>query len=150
MKRFVFTYLVIVALAACTFTQTTDLDRNRQTWQGAGITHYRYSLFISCFCAFTQRMPLSIEVRDGEVVSIAYSDGGALVPTDPNFENFSQYATIDRVFAELETDLNGEADQVTVTYDPTYGYPAEIQIDFVKNAADDELSLAVSNLEVLQ
>ena len=150
MKKFVLAYLVIVALAACTFTQTTDLERNRQTWHSSEITHYRFSLFIGCFCAFTQRMPLNIEVRDGEVVSIAYSDGEALLPTDPNFANFSQYATIDRLFAELDADLNGEADQVTVTYDPTYGFPADIQIDFIKNAADDELSLSVSNFEVLQ
>ena len=40
-----------------------------------------------------------------------------------NRELFDKYATIDRIFAELEADLNGAADKVTVEYDPTYGFP---------------------------
>jgi len=36
-----------------------------------------------------------------------------------------------------------------VTYDSTYGYPVEINIDFIKNAIDDELYLSASEFEVL-
>jgi hypothetical protein len=30
----------------------TEFEKNRQTWQDSGITHYRFSLNIGCFCAF--------------------------------------------------------------------------------------------------
>lgn len=149
MKKITSLFLAVL-LAGCSLTQGNDYSRNLQKWQGSGVTHYRFSLFIGCFCAFSQRMPLSIEVRDGEVVSMAYSDGQAVLHTDPNFENFSQYATFERLFAELDTDLNGGADEVTVSYDPTYGFPFQIQIDFIKLAMDDELSLTVSDFEVLK
>ena len=64
-------------------------------------------------------------------------------------ELFEKYATIDRMFAELDADLNGAADKVTVTYDPAYGFPTEVTIDFVEEATDDELYLATSNFEEL-
>ncbi len=75
---------------------------------------------------------------------------GTLIPeTDPGYENFTRYATMDRIFSTLEAGLSGDADEVTVTYDPTYGYPSEIYFDYIKAAADDELSLSVSEFEVL-
>jgi len=57
--------------------------------------------------------------------------------------------TIDRIFSELETDINGAADEVVVKYDPTYGFPTEASIDFIKEAIDDELYLTLSNFEEL-
>ncbi|HET9589034.1 MAG TPA: DUF6174 domain-containing protein, partial [Anaerolineales bacterium] len=66
-----------------------------------------------------------------------------------NREFFDRFATIDLIFAEVEADLAGAADQVTVTYDPTYGFPVDITIDYVEEAIDDELYLIVSNFEPL-
>ena len=43
-----------------------------------------------------------------------------------------------------------EADKLTVSYDPTYGFPSDINIDQVKAAMDDELHLTASNFEVLK
>jgi hypothetical protein len=36
-----------------------------------------------------------------------------------------------------------------VTYDATYGFPTEMSIDFIKEAADDELYFTVSGFEAL-
>ena len=41
------------------------------------------------------------------------------------------------------------ADEVTVKYDATYGFPTEATIDVVKEAIDDELYLTISNFEEL-
>ena len=64
-------------------------------------------------------------------------------------ELFEKFATIDRIFAEIEADLAGAADQVTVTYDPTYGFPVDLTIDYVQEATDDELYITVSDFETL-
>jgi hypothetical protein len=37
-----------------------------------------------------------------------------------------------------------------VFYDPTYGFPSQVSIDYIKRAVDDELGLQVSNFEVLE
>jgi len=126
----------------------TEFERNQEKWQDANISHYRYKLHLSCFCVFSQDMPLIIEVMDGKVVSMEYQTGNSMDASSR--ELFERYATIDRIFLELEADLAGAADEVTiVTFDPTYGFPVEITIDFVKEAIDDELYLTLSDFEAL-
>jgi hypothetical protein len=142
--------LLALMLAACSFGTPTELDKNRQTWQDAGITHYRFSLHIGCFCAFRDQMPLTIEVQNDEIVSMTYADGTLVDKADQNYETFSKHATIDRIFSELEAGLKGDADEVTVTYDPAHGFPSEIYFDYIKVAADEELSLSVSKFKALK
>ena len=146
MKKLLLLFLVLI-LTACSSLGQSDLSRNQQKWQAANISHYRFKVFVGCFCAFTQDMPLVVEVKDGEVVSMEYQTGNPI--DDSSREYFSKFATVDRLFSELEADLGGEADEVTVTYDSTHGYPTEINIDFIKEAADDELYLTVSEFEAL-
>ncbi len=147
MKKILLIALVLI-LAACS-TGGGEFSSNQQIWKNANITHYRFQLNIGCFCAFRDKMPLTIEVQDGEIISITTPDGNAITQSDPNYEYFSKYATIDRLFTELEAVQNGKADEVTVTYDATYGFPAAINIDFIRNAVDDELSLSASGFEAL-
>jgi hypothetical protein len=151
-KLLVLFTLFALAVAACSAGaqasgEQTELERNQEKWRDANISHYRFNLHISCFCAFVEDMPLVIEVMDGEVVSMEYQSGKAI--EDVNHELFDKFATIDRIFAEIEADLSGAADKVTVTYDPTYGFPVDITIDYVEEAIDDELYLTVSNFEPL-
>jgi hypothetical protein len=95
-------------------------------------------------------MPLTIEVQDGEVVSMTYVDGTPVAAEDPQFEFYSGFSTMDRIFSELKADLDGAADEVTVKYDSVYGFPADVTIDRIKEAIDDELYLTVSDFEVME
>ena len=146
MRKLIFIFIVL-ALAACSAGNQSEIERNKEKWQDANITHYRHNLTLGCFCVFSQDMPLVIEVMDGNVVSMEYKSGNPIDTT--NRELFERFSTIDRIFSELEADLAGAADEVTVTYDPTYGFPVEVTIDYVKEATDDELYLTISDFEVL-
>lgn len=148
MKKLILVFLVLT-LVACSSGGGSELSRNQQKWQDADITHYRFTLNVGCFCAFRSQMPATVEVQDGEVVSIIGADGEAISTTDPINEYVLSYATIDRIFAELDSDSVREADKLTVTYEPTYGFPSEIYIDFIERAIDDELSITVSAFEPL-
>ena len=146
MRKFIYIFIVL-ALAACSMGNPSELERNQQKWQDSGISHYRFSLFIGCFCVFSQDMPLNIEVQDGKVVSMEYQSGKTI--EEGNRELFRRYETIDQIFSELEKDINGEADDVVVAYESKYGYPAQVNIDFVKDATDDEITLNISAFEKL-
>jgi hypothetical protein len=147
MRKLLLTFIVL-ALGACSMGNPTEIERNRDKWRDANISHYRFDLNIGCFCVFSQDMPLVIEVMDGKVVSMEYQSGNAIDAT--NRESFDKFSTIDRIFSELEADLAGAADEVTVvTFDPTYGFPVDVTIDYVKEATDDELYLTVSGFEAL-
>lgn len=149
MKKIILLLLAFI-LTACSFGARSELDKNRQVWQNSGITHYRLALNVGCFCAFRDQMPITVEVQNGEVISMTYPDGTLIATTDPNYETFSKHATIDRIFSELEAGLKGDADEVTVTYDSVHGFPNNIYFDYIKAAMDDELSLSISNFEVLK
>lgn len=150
MKKLLLIVITLI-LAGCVSANAlggqSELEQNQGKWQDAGISHYRYHLSISCFCVFTQDMPLIIEVQDGKIVSMEFQSGNEIDPS--LMELFNRYATIDRVFTELEAASNGAADEVTVTYDPTYGFPTDVKIDVQKQAADDELYLTLSDFEKL-
>ncbi len=149
MKRIMYLTLVLL-LAACSSVPQSEFEQNLAIWQDADISHYKYDLWIGCFCVFRDEIPLTIEVQDGEVVSITKATGGLVDETDPNHELFMKYATLDRLFASLEEDTASGAEQITVSYDPLYGFPVEAYIDHSQQIADDELSLQVSNFEVLE
>jgi hypothetical protein len=135
-------------LAACS-AGGSELSRNQQKWDDANISHYRFELNIGCFCPFRSQMPLAVEVRDDQIISMIGADGTIILDTDPNYAFYSEYATIDSLFTKLGSDSIQKADQVAVKYDSTYGFPTEINIDFIKNAVDDELYLGASGFEQL-
>lgn len=140
-------FMLTLLLVAC--SAKTEYDQNLAKWQSADVTHYRFNLVIGCFCPFYQDMPLTVEVKDGEVISISRADGTLVESTDPNYQYYEKYATIDRLFAELASEM-ADADEVTVTYDAQFGFPADVSIDQIKLAMDDELALRVTNFEALQ
>jgi len=148
MKKIILIPLIFI-LAACS-AGGSELSRNKQTWENAGISHYRFELNLSCFCAFRDQMPLTVEVKDGEVVSMTAADGTPISSDDPNYQHFVDLGTIDRLFAELES-VTGSAGagEVIVTYDSTYGFPTEASIDYIKEAIDDELYVSIAGVEAL-
>ena len=149
MKKIILFALTLI-LAACTAASTpTEFEKNQQLWENANISHYRYTLSLSCFCAFMEDMPLTIEVQNDQIVSITSVKGSVVDTTNPSYSIFENYATMDRIFLQLKTALE-EADEVVVVYDGTYGFPTSITIDQIKEATDDELWITVENFEILQ
>jgi hypothetical protein len=148
MKKIILLALSLI-LAACTAVSTpSEFEKNQGLWENANISHYRYTLSLSCFCAFMDDMPLTVEVQDDKVVSITSGKGAVIDSTNPSYEIFQNYVPMENLFAQLKSALE-EADEVTVGYDATYGFPTSIAIDQVKEATDDELWITVENFEVL-
>src|SRR5690349_14347598 len=97
MKRILLSIaLAVFILSSCSLTARPALARARDQWRAANIAHYRYSLRVACFCGFMERMPLTIEVRGGQVLSMSYKDGSPVPDSDRQF--FARYQTIDELF----------------------------------------------------
>ena len=108
MKKLILIVLAFI-LVACS-AGGSELSRNQQKWEDANITHYRFELNISCFCAFRDQMPLTVEVKDGQIVHMATADGTLVLDTDPNYAFFAPHATIDLLFAEIDAAIKEGAD----------------------------------------
>jgi len=147
MKKITLLLLALI-LAACS-AGGSELSRNQSKWEGAEINHYRFQLSVGCFCLFRSQMPVTVEVKDGEVISIVDVNGEDFPMDDPMSDLVLKHATIDRLFSELGSETVQKADHLTMSFDPTYGFPTEVAIDYIELAADDELYLSASAFEPL-
>ena len=135
--------VVVLALAAAAcgnpFSPTEDLEDARRTWSRQGITSYRFTVNVLCFCI--DRGPFAVVVEQGRVTSVTDPATGAPRTPDPFVP-----LTVEALFARIDDAIERDADEIEVRYDPTLGYPQEIAIDFIENAIDDEVTYTVSDL----
>jgi hypothetical protein len=140
--------VMVLLLASCSHFSPAfrEFEQNRERWEAQGIQHYRFNLRIGCMCPWYGQMPLAIEVKDGEAVSIVASNGqnGA-----PYLETYKKSSTVEALFDVIQSAQKSGADEIKVTYDPTYGFPTSIRIDNIKMAVDDEIGYYIENFEVL-
>ena len=131
------------------YLQLRELDQQNARWQSQGLTNYQMKLGIGCFCPFFDRMPLTVEIRAGQVLSVTDSQGQPVSADDPiRSSGNEQLLTIDGVFAYAR-DAIQDADEVRIAYDPALGYPASMSIDQIKLAMDDELSVTIHDVNAL-
>ena len=114
------------------------LASNRALWKASAISDYRYVLAYQCFCPKKFTGPADIAVSGGVVSSSTYVSDGS--PTHVSFDA----RTVEELFDLVQDGLT--ADAMTVTYDPTYGYPASGYIDYIADADDDELGFTATAL----
>lgn len=139
-------FALVLALSAC--SGGSVVQQNRERWEEQNIDHYRFTVVVSCFCPFAGA-EATYEVQNGQVVyeSVQAAPDREIDPAQVG-EFYQPYNTIEKVFAYLEEATN-EADETTVEYDPTYGFPTNISVDWIKEAVDDEMYLTLSNFEPL-
>ena len=115
-----------------------QLAEARRIWDGQAITSYLVTIKRVCFCSEVRSVRVTVANR--QVVSRAFVDDGQPVPA----VLIQAYPSIDGLFDLLE-DAARRADEIHLTFDPTIGIPLQANIDFVKNAVDDEVNFIVSD-----
>jgi hypothetical protein len=124
--------------------QRAELERNRELWShGERLPSHQYRLHRGCFCPPPN--DLLVTVIDRDSVEIVDPDSGEPI------DNLDAYfpVTIDDLF-DLVDDAIDHADFVEVDYDPVWGAPIRIAIDYLQQAVDDEVSFLLSDLQPFQ
>src|SRR5512140_2198872 len=91
--------IILIALAACSAFPDNLSAQNRQKWENQHITHYRINLSVGCFCAFRARMPLSIEIDNGKVLSMLDNQGK---PAADLQDAVGKFTDIDKLFDYID------------------------------------------------
>ena len=118
------------------------LQAARLKWEHTRPAAYTYTVALYCFCPQEGSGPVIVSVRDGVVESRTYVDNGAAVaPTDAG-----NFPTVDGLFEVIE-DARQRADAIDVTYDPAFGFPAVISIDYIRTSADDEITYRATSFQ---
>ena len=108
-----------------------SLRAARARWASSGVDSYELTVRRLCFCGFVE--PVRVKVVDGVIVSRTVVSTGDPVPA----VYASYYPDVPGLFAIVE-EAADDADEFDAVFDPSYGYPAEISIDWIENAVDDE------------
>jgi len=121
-----------------------QLERNESRWASRRPLSYRYGLRRSCFCPPDAIGPVRVRVHGETVVERIYIDSGD--PVSSTFE--TSFPTVEGLFDLIRTALEQDAYRVDVTYHADLGVPLDISIDYIENAVDDELAIALVELPV--
>ena len=109
------------------------------SWATAGVDDYRLDLGFLCACALPPRV--IVEVVDG-VPTVTDGDGQPLADDKLAMTP----VTLDQLFAEIARAQQGGG-IVHATFDPVTGLPNRLDIDYLPQAIDDELSIVVNSFE---
>ncbi len=115
-------------------------------WEDAGLADYDYTFTRGCFCPEEWIGPYQVAVRVGEIVRASFK---GIDLFDVEMLEIGRYdeiiKTVPALFDEVERALR-EADSFTAEYHPRLGYPANVYIDWIANAADEEVSYSIEGL----
>ena len=114
-----------------------ELNAARALWASKAVDDYQLTLQYNCFCPF--RDPIRVSVVDGRVTSVTLLDGAAVNPQDVNWYPL----LVESAFRTVQENL--EADQIEVTFDPAFGFPAHVNANPDDNTFDEEFSFDVTD-----
>jgi hypothetical protein len=118
-----------------------NMRAQRKQWQAQSITSYTYHVRKLCFCGDTRAT--TVVVVNGAVASATFDDSGEAVPAN----ELSRIYTVEAIFDVIDAALDRRADALSAAYDSALHYPTDVQIDYIRNAIDDELSVSANGLQ---
>ena len=117
------------------------LAKAEATWKAQQPRSYEFTISVSCFCP--PSTPPTFRVTDGRPVPVGDVDAETR-------RRYSDYDTIEKLFAELRPVAAAGPYKMIVTYDDKLGYPTTADVDPHKDARDDQFSFTVTNFKILR
>lgn len=127
-----------------------DFKANRNLWQQQDIESYTFDFSKICFCGGLFN-PATIVVEADTVHAVLDPESGKPL-RDPQTQELvltkypESFLTIDELFEVIEN-ANEKADKLKVEYNRKSGYPVHIEIDYIKEAIDDEVTYMINEFE---
>lgn len=152
MKRFATTICLAGLLASASALADEAglerLDAARALWQAAQTGSYRYGYRKYCDCNRDEPPVTVVTVSDGDIESVyhLHSDSDREVPARDG--SLDLYWTVDDLFEKLAGAYALEA-VVRAEYEPDFGYPTSLYIDYDSAVIGDETDLRLTRFEPL-
>lgn len=121
-----------------------NLAQAEATWRQKRPKHYAYTLQRTCFCTPESRKPLQIRVYEGVTQQAIVLPEGYNLPKT----RWEEAKTIDQLFRLIHEAVDRQAASMEVQYDPNYGFPTYIAIDYDSMMADEEVYYEASDFKI--
>lgn len=146
-------FLAILTMIACRDVNVEDLDVAKEKWSNLMAEKYGFEFRIDCECLGSGVTPARVIVENNKVTEVNNPTTGEpmINPFDSTLviNNLTGvFKTVDELFEEIDR-AQKDADVLKTDFDALNGFPTLIDIDWISNADDDEVSYHVSNFEVL-
>jgi len=135
--------MIVYAYTSTLGADQKTLEAAKARWEANKLSDYQYIVQVTCFCPDEYTQPVQVRVQNGRF----FNAEGSQKAVSENY--IQQFGTVEALFGYLETAYQEGADEIVVDYDPTYGVPLRFSIDQIKEAVDDEMSLSVTEFQIL-
>jgi len=120
--------------------QRDNLNQARTLWDSKNVSSYSYILELQCFCApASQLLPVLVTVQNGAVASVQYWDEDPADRTPAPASVFGPYDTVEELFDFVAEAIRQDADVLQVGYDPEYGFPNVVNVDYESGGSEQLL-----------
>lgn len=127
-----------------------DFRANKDLWQKQNVENYSFEFSKLCYCGGLFN-PATVVVKADTIHSVLDPQTGEPL-RDPQTNELvlqkypKSFQTIDELFEVIEN-ARENADKLNVEYDEKLGYPVLIEIDYIKEAIDDEVTYKIDNFQ---
>ncbi|WP_431474086.1 DUF6174 domain-containing protein [Marinobacter sp. KM021] len=147
MKPMVVAVTLAVLLGGCAgagkdVSPAGSIEEAKALWQSRGVMGYEVTIEQTCFCPPDLLQPMRVTVREGKVIDI---EGLEQPLNHPDILD-ERRLTIEGLL-DLVEQARGSADKLLVEYDPHYGFPASLEVDYSPFIADDEFSYRLTDFQ---
>jgi hypothetical protein len=115
------------------------LQEAKNRWSSQAYSHYRMEIYFWSSFFFWDG---EVRVLDGEVVEA--------VPRETNFFEPPEPYTVEDWFGVLDAAIQQRAENIQAAFDPVFGYPADVFIDYHSGIADEERGWRIDSLTPLR
>lgn len=139
--------LAVLLATACSNPlgpEQDELSAARARWAIVSANPYDFVQQRFCFCGPPTLRAIRTEVIGGVVNSAIYVDTG-----EPIDEPLSTVPTIDDLLDEIQDAIDRDAFSLDAVYDPQFGFPMDVSIDFDEMIFDEEMTFRVTDLRFL-
>ena len=123
------------------------VDESRAAWEATKPAEFAYVIRRSCFCP--SRITQPFQVTESSGILRATVSGGPPSDSASDLLALPDTLSIDSLF-DLLANAVREADRIEVAYDETFGYPAEIHIDWSIQSVDDEDRYRIEQFTIIE
>ncbi len=135
------------------YFKSREFEQNRALWESQHITHYRMSVNLPYETTYYGQlpMPLIIEVKDGNVVSVIDAQGDKISNMDDGRSAYyyENYFTVPGLFSYVHKYYLEKPPSINVSYDPTLGFPDSIYINPYTEPCCDDFGIEIRDFQVL-
>lgn len=126
--------------------EAEELRDAKATWSRNNIHDYEFEYHVTCLCDAAVATPVMITVRDAAFDRTYLYDTGERV--DRSGEPATPRTMAD-TFATVAGLLELRPASLEVSYDPVFGFPTDVRVDFDKGVDGDEVGYYVARFRIL-